>query len=112
MLHNPSENIWNTLPDCDMRRFGLGHCTGKLVTVGGMKRSGGEVTNEVYEFDEVTRSWKQSIPPMPTARHSLAVLSYHSTLTAAGGNTGSSSTSVVEVFTEETSQWHMTQLAI
>ena len=110
--YSPSENTWNTLPDCDVRSFGLGQVRGKVVTVGGIKKSDGEVTNEVYEFDEVTHSWKQSIPPMPTARHALAVLSHHSTLTAAGGDIGrtnSTCTSVVEVFREETSQWHTTE---
>ena len=86
--YSPSEDTWNTLPACDVRYFGLGQVRGKLVTVGGRKKPVAKVTNEVYEFDEVTRSWKQSIPPMPTARHSPAVLSHHSTLTVAGGNAG------------------------
>ena len=107
--YSPSEDAWNTLPDCDVRYFGLGQVRGKLVTVGGVRKSDGAVTNEVYEFDEVTQSWKQSIPPIPTARWSPAVLSHHSTLTVAGGNTGHTSTSVVEVFREETSQWHTTE---
>ena len=57
----------------------------------------------------MTQSWKQSIPPMPTARHSPAVLSHHSTLTVAGGYIGHTSTSAVEVFREETSQWYTTE---
>ena len=107
--YSPSEDTWNTLPACDLSRFGLGQVRGKLVTVGGKKKSGDKVTNEVYEFDEVTHSWKQSIPPMPTARQFPAVLSHHSTLTVAGGNTGHGRTAVVEVFIEETSQWHTTE---
>ena len=104
--YSPSEDTWNTLPDCDVHYFGLGQVRGKLVTVGGIRKSDGKVTNEVHEFDEVTQSWKQSISPMPTARQSPAVLSRRSTLTAAGGNTGHTRTSVVELFREETSQWH------
>ena len=92
-----------------MRWFGLGQVRGKPVTVGGIKKSDRKVTNEVYEFDEVAHSWKQSIPPIPTARHSPAALSHHSTLTVAGGNTGHGFTAVVEVFSEETSQWHTTE---
>ena len=107
--YSPSEDTWNTLPACAVRYFGLGQVRGKLVTVGGIRKSDDEVTNEVYEFDEVTQSWKQSIPPMLTARHSPAVLSHHSTLTAAGGYTGHTRTSVVEVYREETSQWHTTE---
>ena len=107
--YSPSEDSWNTLPDCDVCYFGLGQVRGKLVTVGGMRKSDSRVTNEVYEFDEVTSSWKQSIPPMPTARRSPTVLSHHSTLTVAGGNTEHTRTSVVQVFREETSQWHTTE---
>ena len=107
--YSPSEDSWNTLPDCDVCYFGLGQVRGKLVTVGGVRKSDGAVTNEVYEFDEVTQSWKQSIPPIPTARWSPAVLSHHSSLTVAGGCTGPTRTSVVEVFREETSQWHTTE---
>ena len=81
---------------------------GKLVTVGGIDY---KVTNEVCEFDEVTQTWKPSIPPMPTARYSPAVLSHHSALIVAGGLTGHThtSTTAVEVFREETSQWHTTE---
>ena len=107
-----SEDTWNTLPACDVCYFGLGQVRGKLVTVGGRKKCAGKVTNEVYEFDEVTHSWKQSIPPMPTERYSPAVLSHHSTLTVAGGNSDivfSTRTAAVEVFREETSQWHTTE---
>ena len=107
--YSPSEDVWNKLPVCDVRYFGLGQVRGKLVTVGGRRKSDGKVTNEVYDLDEATHSWKQSIPPMPTSRHSLAVLSHHSTLTVAGGHTGHTRTSVVEVFSEETSQWHTTE---
>ena len=107
--YNSSENTRSTLPDCDVRYFGLSQVRGKLVTVGGRKKSDGKVTNETYEFDEVTHSWKQSIPPMPTARHSPAVLSHQSTLTVAGGKTGHTRTSVIEVFREETSQWYTTE---
>ena len=107
--YSPSEDTWNTLPDCNVKWFGLGRVRGKLFTVGGRKKSDGKVTNEMYEFDDVTQSWKQSIPPMPTPRDSPAVLSHHSTLTVAGGHTGHTRTSVVEVFREDTSQWHTTE---
>ena len=107
--YSPSEDTWNTLPACDVHLFGLGQVRGKLVTVGGGKKSDRTITNEVYEFDEVTRSWRQSIPPMPTARWFPAVLSHHSSLTVAGGYTGYTRTAVVEVFREETSQWHTTE---
>ena len=42
-------------------------------------------SNEVYTYDEQAKSWKQTIPPMPTARHSPGVLSLQSALVVAGG---------------------------
>ena len=85
--YSPAIDAWDALPSCDMRYFGLSHRRGKLVTVGGIKESDGTVTNEVNEFDEATHSWKQSIRPMPTARHSPTILSHHSALIVAGGFT-------------------------
>ena len=110
--YSPLEDTWTTLPPCPIRYFGLGQVRGKLVTVGGRKKSAWEATNEVYEFDDVTQTWKPSIPPMPTARYLPAVVSHHSALVVAGGNNGNirnSRTTAVEVFREETSQWHTTE---
>ena len=103
--YRPSEDAWSTLPACPVRYFGLGQVRGKLITVGGQKKPD-TVTNEVYEFDEVTQSWKQSIPPMPTVRASPAVLSHHRTVIVAGGIIYSTHTSAVEIFRDENSQWY------
>ena len=65
--------------------FGLGQVNGKLVAVGGEKKSDFRATNEVYTYDERSRKWKQTIPPMPTARYSTGVLSLQSALVVAGG---------------------------
>ena len=81
---------------------------GKLVTVGGEK-SGGLRSNVIYTYDE---KWKQTIPPMPTARESLDVLSLQSALLVAGGDTPSSSyyhyVDAVEIFKPDTYQWYRT----
>ncbi len=107
--YNRSQDAWNTLQAYMVRYFGLGQVRGKLVTVGGIKKADNKIINEVFEFDEVTQSWKQSIPHMPTARHLPAVLSHRSTLTVAGGVGRRNYTSVVEVFREETSMWYPTE---
>ena len=57
------------------------------MAVGGWKMSDGEITNEVYTYDERSRKWKQTIPPMPTARYFPGVLSLQSALVVAGGDT-------------------------
>ena len=105
------------IPPLPVRRFGLGQVNGELVAVGGQK-SDSRSTNEVYTYDERSKKWKQTIPPMPTARHSPGVLSLQSALVVAGGayieliadmvlNEGRSS-NVVEIFKADTSQWYTT----
>ena len=107
-----SQDKWTTLPPLPVRYFGLGQVNGKLVAVGGFKRNSIRA-NEVYTYyDERSRKWKQTIPPMPVARCSPGVLSLQSALVVAGGNKGiwgyTQCTSVVEIFKPDTSQWYRT----
>ena len=103
--YDPSQDKWTTLPPLPVKFFGLGQINGKLVAVGGRKKSDHKVTNEVYTYDERLQKWKQTIPPMPTARSSHGVLSLQSVLVVAGG---SSYTAAVEIFKPDTSQWYRT----
>jgi N-acetylneuraminic acid mutarotase len=103
--------MWTILPPLPVRRFGLGQVNGKLVTIGGQKRSDYQPTNEVYTYDDLLQTWEQTIPPMPTARHSPGVLSLQSALVVAGGYTSSPSHSyiaAIEIFKPDTSQWYRT----
>ena len=102
--YDPSQDKWTTLPPLPVVWFGLGQVNGKLVVVGGVK-SGSQISSEVYTYDERSRKWKQTIPPMPTARYSPGVLSLQSALIVAGG---SSYTAAVEIFKPDTSQWYRT----
>jgi N-acetylneuraminic acid mutarotase len=94
-----------------VRRFGLGQVNGKLVAVGGEKKSyftGKETNDIVYTYDEQYQKWKQTIPPMPTATHSPGVLSLQSALVVAGGTASKLYSDAVEVFKPDTSQWYRT----
>ena len=107
--YDPSQDNWTTLPPLPVKWFGLGQVNGKLVAVGGRKNSDSRVNNEVYTYDERSRKWKQTIPLMPTARHSTAVLSLQSALVVAGGDTSFREyTDAVEIFKTDTSQWYRT----
>ena len=103
--YDPSQDNWTTLPPLPVRWFSLGQVNGKLVAVGGWKKSDVSTTNEVYTYDERSKKWKQTIPPMPTARHSPGVLSLQSALVVAGGFPY---TDAVKIFKADTSQWHTT----
>ena len=107
--YDPSQDNWTTLSPLPVRSFSLGQINGKLVAVGGEKKSiyHSNYTNEVYTYDERSRKWKQTIPPMPTARWSPGVLSLQSALVVAGG-VGYGYIDAVEIFKADTSQWHTT----
>ena len=105
----PSQDKWTTLPQLPVRGFGLGQVHGELVAVGGLNLYQG--TNVVYTYDERSRRWKETIPPIPTARSFPGVLSLQSALIVAGGATLSfpaSFTAVVEIFKPDSSQWYRT----
>ena len=106
--YDPPQDKWTTLPPLPVRCFGLGQVNGKLVAVGGEKKSAKRGTNEIYTFDGIYLTWKQTIPPMPTARWCINVLSLQSALVVAGGLTPSSYTTAVEIFRHDTSQWYRT----
>ena len=75
------------------------------MAVGGLKKADRQTSNEVYTYDERSQKWKQTIPPIPTARWSPGVLSLQSALVVAGGV---SCTAAVEIFKPDTSQWYRT----
>jgi N-acetylneuraminic acid mutarotase len=110
--YNPSEDKWIILPPVPVQRFGLGQVNGKLVVVGGEGRGLLPLTtNEVYTFIERLQVWKQTIPPMPTVRKCVSVLSFQSALVVAGGIAHYASSDyldTVEIFKPDTSQWYRT----
>ena len=107
--YDPSQDNWTTLPPLPVRYFGLGEVNGKLVAIGGRKKSDCRVTNVVYTFDERSNKWKRTIPPMPTARDFPGVLSFQSALVVVGGAfLIGSYADVVEIFKLDTLQWYTT----
>jgi hypothetical protein len=98
-----SQDKWTTLPPLPVKWFGLGHVDSKLVAIGGWKRNGDQ-TNVVYTYDEQSRKWKQTIPPMPTSRVYPSVLSLKSHIFVIGGYSPSY-TAAVEIFKSDVSQW-------
>ena len=63
----------------------------------------------MYTYDEESKKWKQTIPPMPTARWAPCVLSHQSALVVAGGVIAHTECkNSVEIFKPDTSQWYST----
>ena len=111
MVHcyNPPQDMWTTLPPLPVRYFGLGQLNGKLVAVGGAEKGYGNATNKVYNYHERSKKWKQTIPPMPTARNHTSVVSLQSALVVVGGeDSDRHHTHAVELFKADISQWYRT----
>ena len=81
----------------------------QLITVGGQDQQGSPIA-KVFTFNADSRQWEELIPPMPTARHSLSVVTTATTIIATGGIPsgvlGLASTATVEVYSDSTTQWH------
>ena len=77
------------------------------MAVGGWKKNDARANNEVFTYSERSKKWKQTLPPMPTARYSPGVLSLQSALVVAGGCINDY-TDAVEIFKADTSQWYRT----
>ena len=102
--YDPPQDVWSTMPILPVRYFGLGEIKGELVAVGGRDSSDSR-SNVVHVFNE-GRNWKRTIPPMPTAKSSPAVVSLQTHLVVAGGLLVSGGyTDNVEIYNISTSQW-------
>ena len=106
---------WNKLPECPVRYFGLTQITGRLTTVGGVDRAE-SITGCVYEFVSESQQWQELLPPMPTARYDVAIVSRPSSspkpsdiVVCGGVGVGKVSINTVEIFCHSTSQWHMAE---
>lgn len=99
-------DTWKPLPPCPTHQHGLTRLRGELVVIGGILRgSSGKITNTVLTFEDDT--WREVLPPMPTARSLLSTISRSNTIIiAAGGVTGTECngscvrTDVVEILVE------------
>ena len=104
-IHSLSQRVWTVLPKLSVCYFGLGRVRDQLVTVGGITDTQ-KITNEIHVYDEASQTWQQTIPPMPTARETSAVVSLAAHLVVAGGCLpGDKPTDIVEIYHTDTRQW-------
>ena len=99
------QDEWTMLPALPVRQPGLGHVGGKLVAIGGWKTNG-QLSKKVYTFDEESKTWKQTIPYMPTAKISPTVLSLESALVVAGFKSMGDEAIEIVIFKPMTSRWY------
>ena len=91
------------LPKYRYQCFAMAVLQDQLTLVGGIKVSTKKVTNKITVWD--SRQWTYPYLPMPTPRHSPAVVTYTKWLVVAGGHDGSHSLNTVEIMDTTNIQW-------
>ena len=88
-MYDQLQGKWIILSPLPVELFGVGQVCGKLVAVGGQRKTDDKmrVSNEVFMYDERSRKWKHTIQPITIARFDPGVLSLPSALVVAGGQT-------------------------
>lgn len=105
--YDPNEDFWTVLPEAPVAFFGLGKLEGEIVIVGGSVQ--GKVSNAAYVFDRFTQRWKESLPPLNTARCNSFCMSYQSSLITVGGISESGNILCsIEVIQPDIFQWFVT----
>jgi len=83
--YSPATDEWSTMPPCPVKLFGLAQLLDMVTLVGGIAQSDGNTTSDIYLFDEDRQAWMTSVPPMPTARHSVTAVHHQNSLIVIGG---------------------------
>ena len=99
-MYSPVRGEWSTMATpCPVKLFGLAQLLDMVTLVGGIAWSDGNTTSDIYLFDEDRQAWMTSVPPMPTARHSVTVAHHEKSLIVIGGTSPSGNLlKEVEVF--------------
>ena len=108
-VFNMKTNNWSRLPRYWYRYFAMTVINHNLTLVGGWcvgGVGGREVTNQLAVYEPSSQQWTFPYKPMPTPRHSPAVLMYDIWLLVAGGYDASWTVlATVELFNTSTNQW-------
>ena len=101
--YDPTMDTWGTLQR-PIRYSALTTYHNKLLLVGGRETSTGQVTNQLWVFEEGEQTWTQPLPPMSTSRRQASAVSYQDYLIVTGGyNPSDGRLNTVEVFDGQ--QW-------
>ena len=109
MVYSLETGSWRTLPPYESQYFGMAAVNNQLVLVGGINTSidNHQVTNVLGAWGEGSQIWTHPFPVMPTARHSVSVISYQKWLVVAGGRKARDSYfQTVELLDTHSGQWY------
>ncbi len=100
------KDAWYQLPPTPHELFGLGYLEEGIVAVGGLDSQTAAVA-DAYVFESKSKSWKKTIPGMPTARFRATIISHSQLMAVCGGIQDNSTVSNrVEVFLPVSRCWY------
>ena len=99
---------WSQLPKYTARYFAMTVIHYKLTLVGGSDRNDSD-TNVLGVWDADGRKWTHPYTPMPTPRYLSSAVVYRQWLIVAGGLSGLTNLSSVEVLEVSSNQWYRAQ---
>ena len=107
MTYNIISQKWSQLPQYTARWFAMTVIHNKLTLVGGIdKKINDRVTNVLGVWDADGRKWTHPYTPMPTPRYCSSAAVYRQWLIVAGGWSGETRTSSVELLDITSNQWY------
>ena len=102
---------WGTLPKAPYVNYGLAVVNGFVTIIGGAKTVGSDqpVNTLLTLISEGSKKkWVENIPPMPTSRQEMAVVSTEHFIVVMGGRgIGGDRLNTVEVYRHENKQWQI-----
>ena len=107
IVYDPEVDSYDTLPTYTFKYFSMA-VNNQLVVVGGVDVQTYKMTNELGVWNEQSKRWSHSLPPMATACHSPSVATHNDRwLLVMGGKSDGSCLSRVEILdTTEQRQWY------
>ena len=108
IVYDPQKDSYDTLPPYTYKWFSMVVVNNQLVVVGGNDVRSNKWTNQLGVWNEQSKSWTHTLPPMTTACHSLSVATHNNRwLVVMGGIGDGTSLSRVEILdTTGSGQWY------
>ena len=107
MVYDPKLDSYDTLPPYTYTHFSMAVINNQLVVVGGWDGQTGMVTNKLGVWNEQSKRWTHSLPPMSTACRSPSVATHNNRWLVVGGWSDGNYLSRVEILdTTEQRQWY------
>ena len=105
LVYSTNEHKWRTLSE-QQRGSAIAVVNDHITLFGGLE-STGKITNTLSTWYEEESRWKQVLPPMPTGRSWLAVISHDNLLLVTGGfaEDGSTVLNTTDVLDLTTMKW-------